>query len=96
MASVNIAGLDKAVLLTYLTRYARRQRAPCTDVIPHKDIQVERVRADIQRCEGALWVETYRGRAIHCDIGGDAADSSSYDRINGKGMFAFVVSGLRT
>jgi hypothetical protein len=93
--SVDISGIDKALLLAALTAYARGRGISCVYAATHRRPDMDQVRQDIASRSGDLRFDTYLGRMIHADISSDAVDPTGYDRVNDRGAFAHVVAALR-
>lgn len=92
-----IGDLDRAAVLAALYNNARIPGAGIADARSWSPITVEEARNHLERqslrCRGL--VDYVQGRTIHCDLRGEWLDARSYDRDNGSGRGAAVISRLR-
>lgn len=89
-AEINIQGLDKPTLLKGLWENQKVAAFFRMRSIPAPKFSNEKA---VNACKS--YIDYFEGRAIKADISGDVANSAGYDKDAGKGMFQFVVDGLR-
>ena len=79
MATVNIAGLDKAKVLQALHQNSKAQGM---SFLHEKAVSIEDCEHQLAR---SSYVDYFAGRVIKCDLGKDEFDTWGYDRDNGDG-----------
>lgn len=97
---IDIAGIDKAVLLTALFNASRPQGLGFLQT--RGDMTVERAQDYLQRLaaqpesrHGETYFDYLEGRVLKVDIGGDQLDPRLFDRDNGPGAAQHAIERLR-
>jgi hypothetical protein len=81
--TIDITGLDKAVVLATLFNHSRQQGMGFLDSSGTKNMIVEDARQVYANSKG--YFDYLRGRVMKVDISGDSLDPWGYDRDNGQG-----------
>ncbi len=90
--SVSIRGLDKAKVLAALYNGARAQGAGFIhyDPAPMNEEEAHQILEG-----GQTYFDYVKGRVMKVDLSGDEVDPYLYDRDNGRGAVAEIVTALR-
>lgn len=93
--TIDIRGLDKAALLKALYDNARPQGMGLLSFVP-KPMTAEEATATIAGAGERLYFDYVGGRVMKVDLGKDDFSPRLYDRDNGQGAAARVITQLRT
>lgn len=93
MNTVNIAGLDKAVLLVALYNASQQQGLGFLNPAGCQSLALADARAALAQ---SSYFDYLNGRVMKVELSGDELNTWAYNRDNGPGAAEAVVTSLRT